>query len=152
MFIHDATRRASQSRTLVISYSIPAIINLVEEYRSRVNSARAVRRRAIIVAILLRDTVKRPSSVSFARNSSTNFLRTHPSAFLISPPPLRFFICTIVSYSLHVYASINELIVRIVVIAEYILRTANASRSVFWRGSLRQCLMFAYYNTTKTPH
>ena len=87
MFIHDATRRASQSRTLVISYSIPAIINLVEEYRSRVNSARAVRRRAIIVAILLRDTVKRPSSVSFARNSSTNFLRTHPSAFLISPPP-----------------------------------------------------------------
>ena len=64
MFIRDATRRSLQPRSLVISYSIPAIINLVKEHRSRVNSARAVRRRTIIPAILLRDAVERPSSVS----------------------------------------------------------------------------------------
>lgn len=51
MFTRDATRQP-RILALVISYSIPTIINLVKEHRSRVNNARAARRRAIIPAIL----------------------------------------------------------------------------------------------------
>lgn len=50
MFTRDATRQP-RILALVISYSIPTIINLVKEHRSRVNNARAARRRAIILAI-----------------------------------------------------------------------------------------------------